>query len=234
MRVTLPVTRQFYSSSQDVRAGGMTRGWGRHGLFLMVLVVALLLAVLFPVPVKAQSRIFVPMVMGNGQSIGGSSDDAADCGLSEQETAILASMTAHPEQRRDALECDAILSRVARARAKDMALRDYFGHINPDGLGPNYLVRQAGYRLPSWYPSKADANNIESIAAGYRTPAATWQGWMSSSGHRTHLLGLHSFYAEQTAVGVGYFFLEGSRYGHYWVVLSAHPQESVSVQDLPE
>jgi uncharacterized protein YkwD len=234
MRVMNPVSGWLYSPSQDAPTGGLTRGWGRPGLFLMVLVVALVLAVLFPVPVKAQSRIFVPMVMGNAQPIGGSGEASIECGLNEQEQAILASMTLHPDQRRAELVCDAILSLVARARAKDMALRDYFSHTNPDGLGPNSLVRQAGYRLPSWYPSKADANNIESIAAGYRTPAAAWQGWMSSSGHRTHLLGTHNFYAGQTAVGVGYFYLAGSRYGHYWVVLSAHPEENISVQDIPE
>ena len=104
-----------------------------------------------------------------------------------------------------------------------MARRRYFGHTNPDGFGPNYLVRQAGYVLPSYYGAEPDANNIESIAGGYPTAEATWQGWMSSSGHRDHLLGLTSFWAEQIEYGVGYAYDPTSPYRHYWVVITAKP-----------
>ena len=46
-------------------------------------------------------------------------------------------------------------------RALDMGTRRYFSHVNPDGYGPNYLVQQAGYALPSFYGQEPDANNIE-------------------------------------------------------------------------
>ncbi len=102
-----------------------------------------------------------------------------------------------------------------------MAKRHYFGHTNPDGHGANYLVRQAGYTLPSFYPS--DGNNIESIAAGQTSPSAAWSSWMGSSGHKQHLLGELDFYAAQTSYGVGYYYDPGSQYVHYWVVITAPP-----------
>ena len=118
--------------------------------------------------------------------------------------------------------CSKILSRVAYEKALDMGTRNYFGHTNPDGFGPNFLVEQAGYDLPSWYSQGATANNIESIAAGYTTPAAAWAGWkVSPTGHPDHVLGLNSFWRDQIYYGIGYAYVPGSRYGHYWVFITA-------------
>jgi len=145
------------------------------------------------------------------------------CSLSLEEQQLALYMIQHPDQQRPSLACHPILARVARERAEDMARRRYFGHTNPDGFGPNYLVRQAGYVLPSYYGTEPDANNIESIAGGYPTADATWQGWMGSSGHRDHLLGLNAFWAEQIEYGVGYAYDATSPYRHYWVVITAKP-----------
>lgn len=138
-----------------------------------------------------------------------------------QELDIAQRMKTASGQQRDFLEFDPILSEVARARAADMAKRNYFAHINPDGHGANYLVRQAGYVLPSNYPG--DGNNIESIAAGGSTAAVTWSDWMGSSDHKMHLLGEIDFFAQQTSYGVGYYADPNSAYGYYWVVITAPP-----------
>ncbi|MBL8046082.1 MAG: hypothetical protein JNL09_06050 [Anaerolineales bacterium] len=143
------------------------------------------------------------------------------CAPNAQETDIANRMKTHPQQQRPTLNCDHILEKVARERAQDMGVRAYFNHVNPDGLGPNYLVEQAGYILPNWYSQALNANNIESIAAGYGTAETAWTGWMNSSGHATHLLGLNSFWAEQIDYGIGYVYVPGSPYGHYWVVITA-------------
>lgn len=127
------------------------------------------------------------------------------------------------DQQRRSLNYNSILARVARQRAYDMARRDYFGHVNPDGIGPNYLVTQAGYTLPDFYAKEKSGNSIESIAAGDETPEEAWKTWMNSTGHRTHLVGLSKFYAEQTDYGIGYAFIAGSEYEHYWVVITAKP-----------
>ncbi|HZJ17183.1 MAG TPA: CAP domain-containing protein [Chthoniobacteraceae bacterium] len=139
-----------------------------------------------------------------------------------EERDIAERMADAPGQRRPFLTYDPILSRVARERAMDMAQRRYFDHINPDGHGANYLVRQAGYILPSSYPS--DGNNLESIAAGYPTAMAAWSGWMDSPDHKRHLLGEIDFFAGQTSYGIGYYEDSSSPYRTYWVVITAPPQ----------
>ena len=143
--------------------------------------------------------------------------------LNSQEQQIASLLTNAGGQNRPVVTVDATLSRIARARAMDMAKRGYFSHTNPDGKGPNYLVRQAGYALPSSYNQAANANNIESIAAGDPSASGTWSLWMGSASHKRHLLAQESFYTEQTSIGVGYYRDAGSPYIDYWVVLSAPP-----------
>ena len=144
-----------------------------------------------------------------------------ECDPNPQEQAIADFMQDDPDQQRPFLNCDPILAQVARQRALDMGTRKYFSHVNPDGFGPNYLVELAGYSLPDFYNQELTANNIESIAAGYSSASTTWAGWMASDGHRTHILGLHPFWAEQTDYGIGYAYVPGSPYGYYWVVITA-------------
>lgn len=147
------------------------------------------------------------------------------CDLNPQEQEIANLASQHPEQGRPFMNCDPILAQVARERALDMGTRNYFGHTDPDGFGPNYLVQQAGYVLPSWYTQGNDANNIESILANYTTAADTWAGWLNSAGPRAHVLGEIQFWADQTNYGIGYAYVPGSTYKHYWVFISAPPEE---------
>lgn len=152
------------------------------------------------------------------------------------EAGIASFMKRSNNQRRRSLTYNAILARVARQRAYDMGNRDYFDHVNPDGIGPNYLVTRAGYALPDFYGKNRSSNNVESIAAGNETAEDTWVQWMGSTGHRTHILGLDKFYAEQTEYGVGYAYVPGSRYEHYWVVITAKPgaNSSSSTQNFAD
>ncbi|HEX8312209.1 MAG TPA: CAP domain-containing protein [Chthoniobacteraceae bacterium] len=143
--------------------------------------------------------------------------------LNSQEQAVANLLVSASGQQRNGIQLDPILAKVARERAADMARRDYFGHVNPDGCAANYLVVQAGYQLPSNYPTSRSSNNIESIAAGRDSASAVWNDWMGSSSHKSHLLGTEGFYTEQTSYGVGYFYDAGSTYKHYWVVLTAPP-----------
>jgi hypothetical protein len=143
------------------------------------------------------------------------------CNPDHQEQQIAALMASDSGQRRPSLMFHPILAQVARERAQDMVDRLYFSHTNPDGLGPNYLVRQAGYVLPGFYGTARDANNIESIAAGNPTASMTWAQWMNSDGHRRHLLGTVPFFADQIEYGIGYAC--GGEFDHYWVVITAKP-----------
>ncbi|GIV77329.1 MAG: hypothetical protein KatS3mg050_1723 [Litorilinea sp.] len=172
-------------------------------------------------PFAPSSRIYLPMVANTGNDASGA---RAECHLSPQEQQIADLLTGAPEQQRPEMRCHPVLATVARQRAEDMANRGYFGHVTPEGYGPNYLVMQAGFDLPDWYDLSPDGNNIESIAAGYGTAQATWEQWMGSSGHRVHLLGEHPFYREQVEFGAGYAANPNSPYVHYWVILTAPPE----------
>jgi uncharacterized protein YkwD len=146
---------------------------------------------------------------------------SSPCPIHQQSQAVANFAINDSEQQRPQMICSPILAQVAYEKALDMGTRNYFGHTNPDGVGPNYLVEQAGYTLPSWYGHQLNSNNIESIAAGYNTPTAAWQAWKNSGGHRVHVLGLEPFWREQVYYGIGYAYVPGSTYGHYWVFISA-------------
>jgi hypothetical protein len=175
-------------------------------------------------PTAQAANIYLPLLQ-SGAAIGGTSDPT--CGMSETELGLAAILVAHPQQGRGQMVCDPILARVARARAADMAARAYFGHVNPDGVGPDYLVRQAGYALPDMYGTDVRVNMVESIAAGFGLTSAdaAWAVWDQSDVHRTHLLGRISFSAAQARYGIGHVSVDGSPFTNYWVFISAHPPQ---------
>lgn len=141
--------------------------------------------------------------------------------LNAQETSLARLFETAPRQRRRRPRCHPILTAVARARAADMAARRYFSHVNRNGEGANRLVTRAGYRLPTGYDTGKRANNIEVIAAGQETPAEAWKAWVDSRHHRTQVLGLTRFFEAQEDYGVGFVAVPGSRFGYYWVLISA-------------
>jgi len=145
--------------------------------------------------------------------------------LGREEQALARMFVGDRSQHRtqSAMELDPILTAVARARAEDMARRRYFSHVNPEGLGPNSLLRSAGYPLPAFWSGSRSSNFVESIGAGYATAGEAWQAWMNSRSHRTHLLALNSFYRDQTSFGIGSYSDPSSPYGRYWVIITAPP-----------
>ncbi len=201
---------------------------------LFVCFISLFVALLLPKQVLAgagDTTIYLPLTINHTGSANvtlpnPNIPNSNNCALNPQEEQIAAFFKSAEAQNRDSAKivCNSILAKVARERAEDMARRNYFGHTNPSGLGPNYLVTIAGYRLPSFYDSRRDGNNIESIAAGYTTPVEVWDGWMHSEKHRTHLMAEKSFYAEQIEYGIGYYYSPDSKYKHYWVVITAYSE----------
>jgi hypothetical protein len=194
-------------------------------LWAVCLALALATLLLMPRPASAQEpearsyQLYVPAISTAGP--GGTGSAPEECALNAEETTLAGLVVGDPGQQRDNPVCDPVLAQVARARARDMALRGYLSHTNPDGDGPNLLVREAGYRLPDWYGDKQNSNNIESIGGGHTSANAAFQGWLNSPAHRTHVLGTQSFYADQEAYGVGYYYNADSPLKHYWVFLSA-------------
>lgn len=129
-------------------------------------------------------------------------------------------------QQRIQMIYDPILNMVARAKAKDLIARRYVDHVDPDGYGPNKAAQLAGYVLPEFWGTANDSNYIESLTVGYTTAASAFANWMSSPGHKQHVLGEIGFYAGQTHYGVGYAYDANAPYRAYWVFVSAPPNLS--------
>jgi uncharacterized protein YkwD len=86
------------------------------------------------------------------------------------------------------LVADAGLAAVAQAHSADMRDRDFFDHVNPDGLDPFERAEQAGQTN----------SRAENIASGQATAADVMADWMDSSGHRDNILD-----CELRTLGVG-------------------------------
>lgn len=224
---------QKYAHRVPIRNRHLCSG-GRYGVYrnalpahrtgLIAMMAVLIGVLLIPTAVHADPaaphQIFLPVISGQEAKV---MDAAPLCLLNEQEKRIETLFRAHPNQGRATMTCNPILAAVARARAQDMGARAYFGHVNPDGQGPNYLVTQAGYTLPAEYSTALNGNNIESIGAGPGDADGMWNGWMQSSKHTTHILGANDFFAQQTEYGIGFAQVPGSPYQFYWVFISSKP-----------
>ncbi|MEU6251223.1 sigma-70 family RNA polymerase sigma factor [Streptomyces sp. NPDC047043] len=79
----------------------------------------------------------------------------------------------------DPLTEDAQLEKAAQAHSDDMAARNFFDHVNPDGADPGQRITAAGYKWSTYG---------ENIAQGQQTPEAVMDSWMNSPGHRANIL----------------------------------------------
>jgi uncharacterized protein YkwD len=86
----------------------------------------------------------------------------------ERQTAGCAPLTSN-DRLRDA----------AQAHSDDMAARDFFDHVNPDGTDPGRRITAAGYRWSTYG---------ENIAKGQQTARSVMTSWMNSPGHRANIL----------------------------------------------
>jgi uncharacterized protein YkwD len=100
------------------------------------------------------------------------------------------------------LTVNASLHCAARVHSKDMADRDFFDHVNPDGFDPFDRMQEAGYG--------GFSVQGENIAAGTTSAQATMDGWMASDGHCANIL--NPAYRE---IGVG-AYEGGGQFVHYW------------------
>jgi hypothetical protein len=78
-----------------------------------------------------------------------------------------------------ALSLNSQLAQAAQAKANDMAARNYWSHITPDGDEPWVFIAQTGYS----YQAAG-----ENLAYGFDSSAAAVSGWMNSPSHRENLL----------------------------------------------
>ena len=84
------------------------------------------------------------------------------------------------------------LEAAARSHSKDMEIRNFFSHTNPDGLEPQDRVTAAGYK---W---SACGENIYMSSSGVNAILAV-DAWINSLGHRQNLL---TTACDQIGIGV--------------------------------
>lgn len=119
------------------------------------------------------------------------------------------------------------LARVAQTKAADMAKRNYFAHVDPDGYGMNYYISQAGYTLEQAWLKDPKANYFESCNAGALNGEDAIRilladNGVPSLGHRKHLLGLDPWSASLLDIGIGYVQADSTAtYRSYTCVLIA-------------
>lgn len=100
----------------------------------------------------------------------------------------------------------------AKVRAKEFSDNPDLGHTRPNG--------QPGYTIITISHSHCGEN----LAAGQATPERVVQGWMGSMGHRALLLDdLPDDERGFTQVGISCYYVPGSMYIHYWVLLAIAP-----------
>lgn len=125
-----------------------------------------------------------------------------------------------------ALHWNDTLAQVAEAKAMDMARRNYFSHVNPDGYGINYFIQQSGYKLnAAWTKNKSD-NYFESLSAGAATGKETIETLIKdandpSYGHRNHLLGIGKWDASLADIGIGFVKCDDGKYPSYACIIIA-------------
>lgn len=129
-------------------------------------------------------------------------------------------------KEKPALQIDSILMDVALKKAKDMADKNYFDHVNKEGLGINYMIHVAGYPLEERWIRKKEFNSFESIAAGDETGIANINTLIldkgqNPPGHRQHLMGMTEFWGGCTDVGAALVHNPKSKYKYYFVIIIA-------------
>jgi uncharacterized protein YkwD len=95
------------------------------------------------------------------------------------------------------LVMDPILRCSARLHSLDMFERDFFAHVNPDGLDPFKRMANAGF---------VGSGGGENIAVGQQTPEEVMEAWMDSDGHCANVMR-----SAFTTIGVGYHAGTGGR-----------------------
>jgi len=100
------------------------------------------------------------------------------------------------------------LTDAARYHAADMGQDNYFDHDTMDREDGKLVTKCGPWERIATYYSGA---NGENAAAGYHSPEAVMDGWMSSDGHKGNILN-----PSTQSIGVGYYQGSGDFYS-YWV-----------------
>lgn len=103
------------------------------------------------------------------------------------------------------------LAKASLAHVNDMATRGFYGHVNPDNVGPNGRVFDSGYDANAYYGTARDINLTENLGAAsgnrFLVPQDVHDTFMRDEGlvmpkHREMILGYG--HEKVREVGIGY------------------------------
>lgn len=137
--------------------------------------------------------VLVGLLLALRPSVGGTARSTAwQIDTLEEASRLVVQLT---NQRREAhgrrpIRPDSGLTRVACAHTRDMLLRDFVGHENPDGEGPTDRVARRHRRLVGSVAENVWARTGRSPDRNRPKPLAEHivEGWMNSPPHRRTLL----------------------------------------------
>ena len=84
---------------------------------------------------------------------------------------------------------NALLAQAAKLKAEDMATKNYFAHVSPEGLTPWHWLEEVGYRY--MYAG-------ENLAVNFFESADVAEAWMNSPSHRANIVK-----ENYTEIGIG-------------------------------
>jgi uncharacterized protein YkwD len=114
-----------------------------------------------------------------------------------------------------ALRNNLALQKAAQNKAEDMAKKEYFSHLSPEGKTPWYWIERSNYK----YSSAG-----ENLAAKFSDPEILVSRWMDSQAHRENILNSNF---EDFGIGIAKGAYEG-RKTLYVVEMYGQAQKNIS------
>lgn len=156
------------------------------------------------------------------------SDNYKQCGANEPARELAQRVVEDQDQLRSELHCHSLLTKIAQAKAEEMANSGKVTHYGEGGT-PDQRLISAGYNL--YLPvGAAGLNHVEAVLGGYSRPSVVLDKFKNSYHHRVHLFGEHDFFLQQDNIGVGYAYNWNSPHVDYWVIYIARQKDSVRVE----
>lgn len=147
--------------------------------------------------------------------------DVADLAVDAEEQAFIGLLNEYRARNNaPALAVSPALNRAATWMAYDLAKRPGLAHNDSLGRSPWQRMPDCGYSVPGG----------ENLAAGTNRSSAQWalDAWIASPSHREVMIT-----REFTTIGIARVYVEGSRYGWYWVADFGYPGGDTATASAP-
>ena len=148
-----------------------------------------------------------------GGGNGGNNGDAVDANCLDREEAIFLTMLneLRAETGAPPVRVSGTLTKAAEGHSRDMGVRNFTAHTNPDGTTDQQRILAAGYVPGNPY------RLAENLYWGNEAGRAAFEWWEASPGHRPNMVN-----PELVAIGIARVEVPGSTHGWYWTTTHAN------------